>query len=60
MNSIRLKPIYSNDKLPVGSSKFFGNPDVWEGFEWPSIEIDGELYDLTSVSYTHLTLPTKA
>ena len=37
MNSIRLKPIYSNDKLPVGSSKFFGNPDVWEGFEWPSI-----------------------
>lgn len=47
MNSIRLKPIYSNDKLPVGSSKFFGNPDVWEGFEWPSIEIDGQLYDLT-------------
>jgi len=47
MNSIRLKTTYTADKLPIGSSKFFGNPDVWEGFEWPAIEEDGELYDLT-------------
>ena len=47
MNSIRLKTAYTHEKLPVGSSKFFGDPDVWEGFEWPAIEEDGELYDLT-------------
>ena len=47
MNSIRLKTTYIADNLPIGSSKFFGNPDVWEGFEWPAIEEDGELYDLT-------------
>ena len=47
MNSIRLKTTYIADSLPIGSSKFFGNPDVWEGFEWPAIEEDGELYDLT-------------
>ena len=47
MNSIRLKTTYIADSLPIGSSKFFGNPDVWEGFEWPAIEEDGELFDLT-------------
>ena len=47
MNSIRLKAAYANEDLPVGNSRFFGNPDVWEGFEWPAIEQDGELYDLT-------------
>lgn len=47
MKSIRLKTAYVKDNLPIGSSKFFGNPDVWEGFEWPAMEIDGELYDLT-------------
>ncbi len=47
MKSIRLKTTYIDDNLPIGSSKFFGNPDVWEGFEWPAIEEDGELYDLT-------------
>lgn len=55
MNSIRLKPTYINEKLPVGSSKFFGNPDVWESFEWPSIEIDGELYDLTFMCQINCT-----
>ncbi len=47
MNSIRLKTEYIADNLPIGSSKFFGNPDVWDAFEWPAIEEDGELYDLT-------------
>jgi uncharacterized protein YwqG len=47
MYSIRLKTTYIADSLPIGSSKSFGNPDVWEGFEWPAIEEDGELYDLT-------------
>ena len=47
MKSIRLKPTYKSGQLPIGRSKFFGNPDVWEGFEWPTMEEDGELYDLT-------------
>ncbi len=47
MNSILLKVSAPTQKLPVGSSKFLGNPDVWEGFEWPAILVDGELYDLT-------------
>ncbi len=47
MNSIRLKTFQPAEKLPVGNSKFLGNPDVWEGFEWPAIWVDGEMYDLT-------------
>jgi len=47
MNSILLKTTPCECKLPVGSSKLLGNPDVWEGFEWPAIDLDGELYDLT-------------
>ena len=34
-------------KLPVGASKFLGNPDVWDGFEWPQLTENGESYDLT-------------
>ncbi len=47
MNSILLKTTPCECKLPIGSSKLLGNPDVWEGFEWPAIDLDGELYDLT-------------
>ncbi len=47
MNSIWLRTSTPAEKLPVGSSKFLGNPDVWEGFEWPAITLDEELYDLT-------------
>ncbi len=47
MNSILLKTIPCECKLSAGSSKLLGDPDVWEGFEWPAIDIDGELYDLT-------------
>ncbi len=47
MNSIFLKTSAPAQKLPVGSSKLLGNPDVWEGFQWPAVEVDGELYDLT-------------
>ncbi len=47
MNSIRLKISAPEGKLPVGCSKFLGNPDVWEGFQWPAITVDGEEYDLT-------------
>ena len=47
MNNILLKTTPCECKLPVGSSKLLGNPDVWEGFEWPAIDLDGELYDLT-------------
>lgn len=47
MNGIKLKLSKPKDKLPAGSSKLFGNPDVWNGFEWPYIEENGEKYDLT-------------
>ncbi len=47
MNGIKLKISKPKDKLPAGSSKLFGNPDVWNGFEWPYIEENGEKYDLT-------------
>ena len=47
MNGIKLKISKPKDKLPTGSSKLFGNPDVWDGFEWPHIEENGEKYDLT-------------
>lgn len=47
MNGIKLKISKPKDKLSTGSSKLFGNPDVWEDFEWPYIEENGEKYDLT-------------
>lgn len=47
MNGIKLKISKPKDKLFAGSSKLFGNPDVWDGFEWPYIEENGEKYDLT-------------
>lgn len=47
MNGIKLKISKPKDKLFAGSSKLFGNPDVWDGFEWPHIEENGEKYDLT-------------
>ena len=47
MNGIKLKISKPKDKLPAGSSKLFGKPDVWNGFEWPYIEENGEKYDLT-------------
>ena len=47
MDGIKLKISKPKDKLPAGSSKLFGNPDVWDGFEWPYIEENGEKYDLT-------------
>ena len=54
MNSIRLKTNYSEKELPVGASKLFGTPDVCEGFEWPCIEVDGELYDLSFIAQINL------
>lgn len=47
MNGIKLKISKPKDKLFPGTSKLFGNPDVWDGFEWPYIEENGEKYDLT-------------
>lgn len=50
MNGIKLKISKPNNKLAIGSSKLFGNPDVWAGFEWPYVEENGEKYDLTFMS----------
>ena len=47
MNGIKLKISKTKNKLSAGSSKLFGNPDVWDGFEWPYVEENGEKYDLT-------------
>lgn len=47
MNGIELKITKHKHRLATGSSKLFGNPDVWDGFEWPYIEENGEKYDLT-------------
>lgn len=55
MNGIKLKISKPNDKLFPGSSKLFGNPDVWDGFEWPYIEENGEKYDLTFLCQINCT-----
>ena len=54
MSSIRLKTNYREKKLSVGASKLFGTPDVFKGFEWPGIEIDGEIYDLSFIGQINL------
>jgi uncharacterized protein YwqG len=36
MNRILLKETKAPEKLPPQSSKFFGVPDVWDGFKWPT------------------------
>lgn len=55
MNGIKLKISKPKDKLPAGSSKLFGNPNVWDGFEWPHIEENGEKYDLTFLCQINCT-----
>lgn len=55
MKSIRLIPKYKEDKLQVGASKFFGAPDVYQGFVWPCIEIEGEEYDLSFIAQIKLS-----
>ena len=55
MNGIKLKISKPTDKLFAGSSKLFGNPDVWDGFEWPYIEENGEKYDLTFLCQINCT-----
>ena len=55
MNGIKLKISKPKDKLPAGSSKLFGNPDVWDGFKWPYIEENGEKYDLTFMCQINCT-----
>lgn len=52
MNGIKLRISKPKDKLSAGSSKLFGNPDVWDGFEWPYIEENGELSDLYEMILT--------
>lgn len=37
-------------KQAAGSSKLFGSPDVWNGFEWPAILDENNCYDLDFVA----------
>ncbi len=42
---IHIKSYTTDQKLPTGASKFFGNPDLWEGFDWPEyLDDDGDWY----------------
>jgi len=51
MNRILIKEIKSENNLPCASSKFFGNPDVWDGFVWPTaLSEDGLEYNLDFIS----------
>ena len=54
MSSIRLKPKYVKGKLPIGASKLFGTPDIFEGFEWPTIEVEDNVYDLSFICQINL------
>ena len=54
MSSIRLKTRSVEEELPVGASKLFGSPDVFEDFEWPTIEVEGEEYDLAFIGQINL------
>ncbi len=49
MQGIHLKISKSGEKLALGQSKLLGNPDVWDGFEWPYVEENGERYDLAFI-----------
>ena len=47
MNGIDLTFSEEKKKLPLGTSKFLGNPDAWDGFEWPQFTENKKSYDLT-------------
>lgn len=47
MNGVELKITKPKHRLATGSSKLFGNPAIWDGFEWPYIKENSERYDLT-------------
>ncbi len=52
-----MKAVYLNETsgapLP-GTTKLFGNPDVTEDFEWPSIIDEDDIYDLTFMGQINL------
>ena len=39
----------STEESLLGKSKFLGNPDVWEDFEWPCVNDGEEEYDLAFI-----------
>ena len=46
MSGISFRIVKPKEKLAAGTSKMLGNPDVWDGFQWPYLEEHGEKYDL--------------
>ncbi len=42
-------------KATAGSTKLYGNPDVPETFEWPSIVDEDDIYDLSFMGQINLT-----
>ena len=55
MSEIGLKITEEKEKLPISTSKLFGNPGVWDGFEWPQFTESGEDYDLTFMCQINCT-----
>lgn len=55
MSGINFRISKPENKLAIGSSRLFGNPDVWDRFEWPCIEENGEKYDLTFMGQINCT-----
>lgn len=50
MKGIVLQLKKEMSRQPVGSSKLFGSPDVYGGFEWPAIVDSANCYDLDFVA----------
>ena len=46
MSGINLNFTEEKTRLPIGVSKLFGNPDIWDGFIWPQFTESGEEYEM--------------
>ena len=53
MKAVHLKVI--PEKASVGTTKLYGNPDVPEEFDWPSIVDEDDIYDLAFMGQINLT-----
>ena len=41
-----LEKVQNDDMIPVLASKLFGMPDLTYDFDWPTVDVDGEQFDL--------------
>ncbi len=52
MNAVQLNTVAG--RAAVGVTKLYGNPDVPEAFEWPSIVDEDDIYDLAFMGQVNL------